>query len=185
MRRFFRWYALLTKRLLRRPVFIILLLCVPLLAAAMAAVAKQDSSIVSVALVCDTDDPAARRAADRLLTADSMVRCTEYPSDAAARAALAGADVDAVWSFKDSTSAELARFVVGRGTPGAVVVTEREETVFLRLAREQLAAALYPEASYTLFRGYLIEKLGAPDDADELFDEYYNTRIAEDPIIVL
>ena len=185
MRRFFRWYALLTKRLLRKPVFLILLLCVPLLAAAMAAVAKQDRSVVSVALVCDTADPAARRAADRLLTADSMVRCTEYPSDAEARAALARSDADAVWSFKDSTSDELLRFVSGRGTPGAVVVTEREETVFLRLAREQLAAALYPEASYTLFRTYLTEELGAPADAPEaFFDAYYNTKIASDPIIV-
>jgi ABC-2 type transport system permease protein len=64
-------------------------------------------------------------------------------------------------------------------------VTEREDTVFLRLAREQLAAALYPEASYTLFRTYLIEKLDAPADAPEaFFREYYNTSIAEDSIIV-
>lgn len=185
MRRFFRWYALLTKRLLRKPVFLILLLCVPLLAAAMAAVAKQDSSIVSVGLVCGAADPAARRAADRLLSADSMVRCTEYPTDAEARAALERADVDAVWSFRDSASAELARFVSGRGTPGAVTVTEREDTVFLRLAREQLAAALYPEASYALFRTYLTEELGAPEDApEEFYDAYYNTKATDDPIIV-
>ena len=185
MRRFFRWYALLTKRLLRKPVFLILLLCVPLLAAAMAAVAKQDSSIVTVALVCDTADPAARRAADRLLAADSLVRCAEYPSEADARAALVQARVDAAWIFKDSTSAELRRFVSGRGTPGAVLVVEREDTVFLRLAREQLAAALYPEASFTLFRTYLTEELGAPADApEEFFIEYYNTAIATDSIIV-
>ena len=80
-RRFLLWYALLTKRLARKPAFLILLLCVPLLAGAMAVVAKQDSSIVSVALVCDTDDGAARRAAERLLRADSLVRCTQYASD--------------------------------------------------------------------------------------------------------
>lgn len=185
MRRLFRWYALLTKRLLRKPVFLILLLCVPLLAAAMAAVAKQDSSIVSVALVCDTSDPAARRTSDRLLAAKSMVRCTEYPTETAARAALARADVDAAWIFRDGASAELLRFVSGRGTPGVVLVVEREETVFLRLAREQLAAALYPEASYTLFRTYLISELGAPGDApDEFFEAYYNTKVTDDPIIV-
>ena len=59
-RRLFLWYALLTKRLARKPAFLILLLCVPLLAGAMAVVARQDSSIVSVALVCDTADAAAR-----------------------------------------------------------------------------------------------------------------------------
>ena len=185
LRRFFLWYALLTKRLVRKPAFLILLLCVPLLAGAMAAVAKQDSSIVSVALVCDTDDPAARRAADRLLHADSLVRCTQYATETEARAAVAGNRADAAWIFRDSASDEIGRFASGRGTRGAVVVVEREDTVFLRLAREQLAAALYPEASRALFRFYLTERLGAPADApDVYFDTYYHTKIAEDPIIV-
>ena len=185
MRNVLLWYALLTKRLLRKPVFLFLLLCVPLLAGAMALVARQDSSIVTVALVCDTDDAAARRSAERLLRSDSLVRCTAYETEAEARDALSKARVDAVWIFGDRTSDELLRFVSGRGTRGAVTVVEREETVFLRLAREQLAASLYPEASYTLFRTYLTERLGAPADApDEFFDQYYQTRIAEDPIII-
>ena len=51
--------------------------------------------------------------------------------------------------------------------------------------REQLAAALYPEASRSLFRFYLTERLGAPADApDVYFDTYYHTKIAEDSIIV-
>ena len=184
-RRFLLWYALLTKRLARKPAFLILLLCVPLLAGAMAVVAKQDSSIVSVALVCDTDDGAARRAAERLLHADSLVRCTQYASESDARAAVAGNRADAAWIFRDSASDELERFVSGRGTRGAVVVVEREDTVFLRLAREQLAAALYPEASRALFRDYLTERLHAPEDApDAYFDAYYHTKVTDDPIIV-
>ena len=184
-RRLRLWYALLTKRLARKPAFVILLLCVPLLAGAMAVVAKQDSSIVSVALVCDSADPAARRAADRLLHADSLVRCTEYATEAEARAAVSASRADAAWIFRDTASDEILRFASGRGTRGAVLVVEREDTVFLRLAREQLAAALYPEASRALFRWYLTERLDAPDDApDAYFDEYYRTQIAEDPIIV-
>ncbi len=50
LRRFLLWYGLLTKRLLRRPSFWCLLLCVPLLAGAMAAAAKQESGIVRIAL---------------------------------------------------------------------------------------------------------------------------------------
>jgi ABC-2 type transport system permease protein len=185
LRRFFLWYALLTKRLLRKPAFLILLLCVPLLAGAMAAVAKQDSSIVSVALVCETDDPAALAAADRLLHSESLVRCTEYATEAAGRAAVASGKADAAWIFRDTASDEIMRFVSGRGTRGAVTVVEREDTVFLRLAREQLAAAMYPDVSKALFRVYLTERLGAPEDAPErYFDTYYNTKIATDPVIV-
>ena len=185
MRRFFRWYALLTKRLLRKPVFLILLCCVPLLAGAMALVAKQDSAVVTVALVCDTADPAALRVRDRLLQSDSLVRCTEYATEAEGRAAVAQSRADAAWILRDSTADELQRFASGRGTRGAVLVVEREDTVFLRLAREQLAAALYPEASMALFRSFLIERLNVPEDApEEFFDRYYQTKIMDEPIIV-
>ena len=185
LRRFLLWYALLTKRLLRRPAFWCLLLCVPLLAGAMAAVAKQESGIVSVALYCPAADGPIRRSADRLLDADSLVRCTEYESEAAAREAVQRAAVDAAWIFRDNAVDELERFAAHRGTRGTVVVVEREDNVFLRLAREQLAAALYPEASRALFRGYLIEYMDVPEDSpDELFEHYYSTQIEDAPIIV-
>ena len=185
LKRFFLWYGLLTKRLLRRPAFWVLLLCVPLLSAAMAAVAKQDSGVVRVALFCPSADGPARRSADRLLASDSLVRCAEYETEAAARDAVRRADVDAAWIFRDNAADELERFVSRRGTHGAVLVVEREDTVFLRLAREQLAAALYPEASRALFRYYLIRCMDVPADSpDALFERYYSTQVEEAPIIV-
>ena len=161
MKRLLLWYGLLSKRLLRKPSFLILLLCVPLLAGAMALAVKQEKSFVSVAVVCATDDPAARRSADRLLNSASLVRCEEFDSEAEARAAVMSAQADAAWIFRDEFADELLRFVSNRGTRGAVLIVEREETVFLRLAREQLAAAIYPEVSRMLFRSFLIERLGA------------------------
>ena len=186
LRRFFRWYGLLTKRLLRRPSFWCLLLCVPLLAGAMAIAAKQESGIVSVAIFCPAADGPARRSADRLLHADSLVRCTEYETEAAARDAVRRSEVDAAWIFRDSAEDELQRFVEHRGTRGVVLVVEREDTVFLRLAREQLAAALYPEASRALFRSYLTKSLGVPEDnPDAFFEQYYSVSFDDDgPIIV-
>ena len=185
MKRCFLWYWLLTKRLLRRPAFWALLLCVPLFAGALAAAAKQESSIVRVALCCPTDDPAARRSADRLLNSDSLVRCTEYETEAEARAALQRGAADAAWIFREHADDELRRFAARRGTRGAVVVVEREDNVFLRLAREQLAASIYPEASRMLFRDFLIERMGVdPDSPDSLFEQYYSTRIEDAPIIV-
>ena len=184
MKRFFLWYGLLTKRLLRRPAFWALLACVPLLAGALTLAARQESGIVRVALFCP-DDAAARRSADRLLASDSLVRCTEYETETAARAAVQSGSADAAWLFRAETGDELERFAARRGTRGAVVVVEREDTVFLRLAREQLAAALYPEASRALFRQYLTEVLGAdPESPDTFFERYYSTRVEDDPIIV-
>ena len=185
MRRFLLWYWLLTKRLLRRPAFWLLLLCVPLLSGAMAAAAKQESGVVRIALFCPAAEGPARRSADRLLTADSLVRCTACETESAAREAVQTGRADAAWIFRDSAEAELARFAARRGTRGAVLVVEREDNVFLRLAREQLAAALYPEASRALFRNYLTEALGAPADSpDAFFEQYYASDVEESSIIV-
>ena len=181
--RFFLWYWLLTKRLFRKPAFWILLLCVPLLSAAMAVAAKGDRGIVRVALYCPADVDVARRCADRLLHADSLVRCAE--SEAAARAAVQADRADAAWIFRDSAEDELQRFATFRGTRGVVLVVEREDNVFLRLAREQLAASIYPEASRALFRSFLIDRLGVPEDTPEsVFERYYSTRVEDAPIIV-
>ena len=185
MRRFLLWYGLLTKRLFRRVSFWVLLLCVPLLAGALAAVARQESSIVRAAIYVAASDGPARRSADRLLQADSLVRCTEYASEAEAIAAVRADKADAAWIFPETFDDELQRFVGRRGTKGAVRVVEREDNVFLRLAREQLAASVYPEASYTLFHSYLIERLGVDADAPEsLFEDYYSTAVEDAPIIV-
>lgn len=185
LRRLVLWYGLLSKRLFRRPAFWILLLCVPLLSGALAAAAKQDSGVVRVALVCGAESGPARRCADRLLSADSLVRCAEYDTEDAALDALRRAAADAAWIFRDNAGEELERFVDRRGTHGVVRVVEREDTVFLRLAREQLAAALYPEASRVLFRSFLRALPGVPEDSpDVLFEEYYDTAAAEEPVIV-
>ena len=182
--RFFLWYWLLTKRLLRRPAFWIILLCVPLLSGAMAAAARQESGIVRIALVC-SDDSVARRSADRLLHADSLVRCTEYATEAEARDAVRQNRADAAWIFRDNATEELQRYVSRRGTHGVVQVVEREDNVFLRLAREQLAGALYPEASRAPFRTYLVENMGvAADSPDALFERYYSTEVEDTSIIV-
>ena len=185
LRRFFLWYWLFTKRLFRRPAFWILLLCVPLLSGALSLASRQDSGVVRVALFCGAESGPARRSSDRLLHSDSLVRCAEYETEDAALDALRRDDADAAWLFRDNAEEELERFVARRGTHGVVLVVEREDNVFLRLAREQLAAALYPEASRALFRSFLIERLGVPEDTPEaLLEDYYNTAVAEDPIIV-
>ena len=46
LRRFFLWYGLLTKRLLKRPAYLAVLLLVPLFALAMALFSRQDRTSV-------------------------------------------------------------------------------------------------------------------------------------------
>ena len=183
IRRLCLWYRLLTKRLFKKPAFLILLFAVPLLGGTMALVSRQDAGVVTVALALTDDDPAAAAAAERLLTNRSVVRCVAMPAEEA-RTAVADGSADAAWIFRENASRELERFAAGKRTAGAVTVVEREDNVFLRLARERLAAALYPEVSRALFRDFLVNTLnGGEDIPDGTLEEYYTVSGTEQRII--
>lgn len=161
IRRFFLWYALLSKRLLRRPGYLAVLLLIPLFALALALFSRQESGVVTVALCLEEPaDPAARAAAERLLNAESILRCSAYPDGDAAREAVRQGQADAAWILPADLEKRLSSFA-RYGSGGCITVVEREENVFLMLAREKLYAALYPELSFSVFRNYLVNELGA------------------------
>ena len=89
IRKFFLWYALFTKRLIRRPAYLAVLLLVPLFAAAVAMFSRGDSGVLTTALVMrNPEDPAAQAAVERLTAGDSILRCLVYESEEAARDAV-------------------------------------------------------------------------------------------------
>jgi hypothetical protein len=150
------WYALFTKRLFRRPVFPILLLCIPLLIGTLALAAQNEGGI-RVAVVQEKEFDAVKR----LLDSESLIKYELYPSEESAREAVASAKADAAWIFRAGAEAEIQKLATGKHTSGAVTVVEREDTVFLHMAREQLAAALYPDVSFALFSDHLEKQWGA------------------------
>ena len=180
VRRFFRRFLLLSKRLLRRPAYLGVLLLVPLFALALALFAGQESGVLRIALVREEpSDPAAAAAVERLLTERSVLRVTEFADETEAREALRRGQVDAAWIFSDGFSRELERFG-GRGHADAVTVLEREDNVFLMLSREKLFAAIYPETSREIFLDYLKTELGAEsltrDEAARWYDSLTTTE---------
>lgn len=161
-RRFFRWYGLLSKRLFRRPAYLAVLLMVPLFSLALLFFSHRDSGVVTVALCCENPlDPAASAAAERLLDRGSALRCITFADPEEARAAVEHAQADAAWIFSADASGEMARFV-RRGRASVVTVVEREDNVFLMLAREKLYAAIYPELSFEIFSDFINEAAGEP-----------------------
>lgn len=170
LRRFFLWYGLLSKRLLRRPAYLAVLLLVPLFCLAILFFSRQDSGVVTVALYCaDPADSAAGAARQRLLDEDSLIRYLPFDDEAQARAAVIHGQADAAWLFHADASHQLDRFVQ-KGGGVAVTVVEREDNVFLMVSREKLFAALYPELLFSIFFQYLIDAGG--DAADNLADYY-------------
>ena len=183
LRRFFLWYALLSKRLLKRPAYLAVLLLIPLFAAAISLFSRQDSGVVTVALCLeDPADPAARAAADRLLDGESILRCLQYEDADAAREAVRSGLADAAWIFSPDFQSGLTAYV-RYGSGRLITVVEREENVFLMLAREKLYAALYPELSFDLFRNYLVRELGAEGLTEEQLRTAYASGFSADELI--
>ncbi len=161
LRRFFLWYALLTRRLLRRPAYVAVLLLVPLFALALSLFAGQDSGVLTIALCRENpDDPAAAAAVARLTEGESVLRFYEIHDPDAAREAVRRGQADAAWLFAGDLEAQLDRFA-RRGRADAVTVLQREDNILLQLAREKLFAAMYHETSFAIFSDYLSDGLGA------------------------
>jgi ABC-2 type transport system permease protein len=185
LRRFFLWYGLITKRLLKKPSYLILLLAVPVLTAAMNLAAQKDVGLVTVALAGGENDAVALRAKEELLHAPGLLRCIGYDSAEEAMEAVKSAQADAAWIFREDAGEELRKLVTSSGSRGAVLVVEREETVFLRLAREELASVLYPTASRMTFRDHLASLSGdRPLPDDSVLEPYYRTLSEGQQVLV-
>ena len=173
--RFFRWWALLTKRLLRRPGYLAVLLLVPLFALSLSLFSRQDSGAVTVALVlADPEDPVAAATAERLEAGESVLRCERVSSEEEARARVRSGKADAAWLLDGDLTAKLRDYVrYGRG--GCITVVEREENVFLRVSREKLFGSVYPELSFVLFQSFAENELGLGKLTEAELRDYYDS----------
>ena len=183
IRRFFLWYGLLSKRLLRRPGYLAVLLLIPLFALALALFSRQESGVVTVALCLEEPaDAAARTTAERLLNAESILRCSAYPDPEAAREAVRSGQADAAWILPADLEKRLD-FFARYGSGGSITVVEREENVFLMLAREKLYAALYPELSFSVFRSFLVNEPGGDALPEETLRGAYTGSFVTDELL--
>jgi hypothetical protein len=180
------WYALLQKRLFKKPSFLILLAAVPLLAAAMAVVSTQDSGILRIALYQeDPQDAVSSSVVERLTGGGGIIQYVVCDSADQGVACVSQGTADAAWIFSAQMEDALDRFAAGRGgSAPAVRIVEREDNVFLQLAREQLFSALYSPLSYRLYSGFIQEDLtpGEPVSQEEL-QAFYHTQVTQGDLI--
>ena len=181
--RFFRWWALLTKRLLRRPGYLAVLLLIPLFALSLSFFTREDSGAVTVALVlADPDDPVAAATARRLQAGESVLRCEPVSSEEEARELVRRGKADAAWLLDEDLTAKLRGYVrYGRG--GCITVVEREENVFLRVSREKLFGSVYPELSFLLFQSFAENELGLSDLTEAELRGYYSSGFSAQELL--
>ena len=116
LRRFFLWYGLMTKRLLKKPSYLILLLAVPVLTAAMTLSAQRDTGLLNIALAGGDGDPVAAAAKEQLRNTRGLLRCLSFDSPEEAIEAVKTAQVDAAWIFRDDAGQQLQKQVTASGS---------------------------------------------------------------------
>jgi hypothetical protein len=183
IRRFFLWYALLTKRLIRRPAYLAVLLLIPLFALAVMLFSQESSGVITIALCMeDPEDPAASSTVDRLMNSDTIMNFVTAESADEAREAVRAGKVDAAWIFPADLSARLDRFV-RYGSGEIITVVGKADSVFLKIAREKLFMALYPDVSFRLFSSFVRNDLKVGDEEDAVLEAYYNSNEFSDEIL--
>ncbi len=156
MRRILYWILMNIKRLYKKPTFIAVLALVPIAVLALSAAAEQQSGFIHIVLASHSEkDRVANEVIDEFLSESSIVRFSRASTPEEALRAGSGGDADEAWIFSDNADKRLEEYSSTSSSGEAfVTVVGREENVFLGLAREKLAGALYKrcaEAHYISF----------------------------------
>lgn len=174
-------FVLLQKRLLKKYSFLVILAIVPVMAFGMFLAAGEESGVLHI-LLCREDerDDMAKQVMEELTGQKSILRYSEAASADIACLEVQSGAADAAWIFPEGFGESVDACISGGKVPESLVrVVEREDTVFLQLAREKLYSALYPHVSYALFQNYITVDLAAGEEVSqaELKEEYEKTRV--------
>ncbi len=164
--------VLMLKRLLRKPGWAAVLLLMLLLPPALSLIARTDSGLVTVAVAFEDREIE--------LPESAVLRYIPCESADGALALVRGGRADAAWVFGDMAE-ELAFYAQHGWSEGAVTVYEREENVFLRLSREALYGAVFPELSRELYRAVMAEEFGETEES--VLRQYYDSAVVETKLV--
>ena len=164
------WFWLLTKRLYKRPTFLVILALIPMLVFGYSLTAKGDSGVLTIALAGNEQVFAALEESGQLL---QYIRC-----DSATRAELlvATGKADAAWIFPEDLQERVELFTATPTAENAFVrVVQREESVALALAREKLSGTILPYLSRSYYLQFMRQNYPALAElSDEKLLEYYD-----------
>lgn len=180
-----KWCLLFTKRLYRKPVFLVLLLLIPLLTFGYSSLSRQDSGILTVAVAQqDPDDALATRLIADLCESSQLIRFNLCTSPEEAKELVTYGKADSAWIFDGDLESKMAAFVAKPERRNAFVeVIEREESMFLTLTREKLSGFVFTYLSPEFYLRYVRENLPQLNDAtDQALLEHYDAVSLSDDL---
>ncbi len=159
MKKTMMWLWLMAKRWYKKPSFLLMLLLLPLAAAALSGISREESGMVRVALVAKGEDTITAAVMEELTSEQSMMHYTVCATPEEAVTLVQNGKLDAAWIFAEDISAKVEAFAAEGGDAAPLVqVVERESNLLLQLSRERLSGVLYPYCSRAFYVQYIRTK---------------------------
>ena len=172
MKKALLWLWMLTKRLYKKPTFLVILVLIPALVLCYSAAAKEESGMITVALASE-DGKLPEFAPVQLLR---FVPCSPEEAEELVRHGKA----DTAWVFCEDWAQKVTDFAASPKAENAfVTVLVREDSVMLRLSREKLSGDLYAAVSRQVAINFVRENIPGLDGlTDEVLLQYIDKTFA-------
>ncbi len=180
MKRILLWWGKLTKRLYKKPTFLLILVLIPILTFGYGVAAQEDSGMLTVVLAREDDDPMAVAVMEELSQSSELI-LFKTASAEDAQAQVEAGKADAAWIFTKNMQQKVYEFIAKRSLWNSFVrVIERESNVPVILAREKLSGAVFESCSRAMYLQYLRENVPELDStSDETLFGYYDAMAVE------
>lgn len=181
-KRIFTWYLLLQKRLLKKPLFLILLILIPVLCLFYSDAAREESGVLTIALAQEGRDPLASRVIADLAGSSQLIHFRVCETTEEATDLVRREKADAAWLFPADMQQRMEAFAAEPKKSNAfVTVVERESSVLLLLTQEKLGGELYDLCAETVYLNFIRQNIPEMKDAsnEELLHYYRNSGISD------
>lgn len=171
------WFWLLTKRLLFKVSFVILICLIPLLVYIANISLQGDSGVLKIILCSDEGNSGAEDVMECILQKSSIMLFEKSYDRADALRSLEQKKADAVWYFDSDLDNRINLYASGKSSKPFVTVYEREDTIPLKLSREKLFGAVFSKFSYFLYRDFAYSQIVSPNKVSEQgLKSYYDNE---------
>lgn len=185
--KYFIWFYMLTKRLLKQWSFVVLLCLIPCIMLLVNLAMSKESGVVHIMLSTKDNDPKAAAVVDSLIEQDSNIRFSKCDSPEYAEKAVKNHKADAAWIFADNYSEKIDENAKkANASEPLVTIIERESSVFLKIANEKLFGAVFGDLSYSIYENFVYKTLVSKEDVPEsTVKEYYEKRQKGQDIVLV
>lgn len=170
------WLWMLSKRLYRKPTFLVVLALIPLVSFGYGFTDLDDSGVLTVILAQEGEDPLATQIMESLLDKSQLIRYVRCDSPDEAREQLEAGKADAAWIFPEDLESKMMAFSQAPSAKNAfLTVLERQTDVTTRMTREGLSEAFYGGLSRLHYIDFIRQNAPMLDAvSDEQLLSYYD-----------